>query len=178
MAEVVSTYTREDNHIIDVYASGAEYDRTAGRLARPASHTLITAENATDYNRKRREKTAESVRLAIVESTNAGLLPAGTPRVNDSSEAVAAAVGMMWEQVVMNSEAYPRDRQAMLEFTARLTGDVPDPRQPDQPAGSEASARLAALTAAANVETARIIARVLADVKRLQESTPTQVIDG
>lgn len=165
-----------DGRKVRLYQSGLELDDQTGRILKPAAHTLITTENSTAYHRARQEKTAARVRDEIVRATNSGLLPAGTPPVRESADAIGAAMGMLWEEVVMNSEAYPRDRKEMLELVGRTTGDLP---APGQPAGSDpdAGARLAAMTAAANVEAARILAKVFADVKQAQADTP-QAIEG
>jgi hypothetical protein len=54
MANIVEVVER-DGDTINIYESGAEYNVTQKKLVRPASHTLITDENATAYNRRRQE---------------------------------------------------------------------------------------------------------------------------
>jgi hypothetical protein len=85
---------------------------------------------------------------------------------------------MLFEQVAMNSEAYPRDRLAVLELVGRTTGDLADRNQPASPAPDQNAARLAAYASAANADTARTLAGILADVQRLQESNKADVFDG
>lgn len=69
MAQIIDSYTTEDGHLINVYASGAEYDTTAKRLVRPAAHTVINPENATEYNRRRQELAREAFVQGATEAT-------------------------------------------------------------------------------------------------------------
>jgi hypothetical protein len=71
MAEIVET--REvDGRRINVYASGAEYDMDAKRLVKPASHTVITQENATDLNRRRLELKRERLLVGAARTLERG----------------------------------------------------------------------------------------------------------
>jgi hypothetical protein len=55
MAQVIDTVER-DGRVIRVYDNGMERDASTGRIVKPASGTLITAENATEYHRMRRNQ--------------------------------------------------------------------------------------------------------------------------
>lgn len=69
-AKIIDTYTRDDGHIINVYESGAEYDTTDKKLIKPAAHTVITAENTTDYNRRRQELVRAAFVAGAIEATD------------------------------------------------------------------------------------------------------------
>ena len=66
MAEITEIVER-DGHTIYIYASGAEYDKTDGKLVKPASHTLITKENVTVF-KACEEHWGTTLRNQIVES--------------------------------------------------------------------------------------------------------------
>ena len=177
MSKVVETVER-DGEVIRIYESGAEYSVTRGRLVKPAARTLITSQNATEYNRKRQEKTAAALRQAITAAMNAGLLPPGVV-VRDSAEAAAAAGAAIWEAVVMNPEAYPRDRLEAWDKLSKYMGALPADIKHTQPDDGTAAARLNAAAAGATAEAAAVLARVLADVARIQQAQPPAVvIDG
>jgi hypothetical protein len=92
MAEIVET--REvDGRRINVYASGAEYDMDAKRLVKPASHTVITQENATDLNRRRLELKRERLLVGAARTLERGG-DWDTPNDLDVVEALGEAVMM------------------------------------------------------------------------------------
>ena len=170
-AQIIKTEDR-DGRKVNIYDSGMELDAATGHIIRRPDSVAFTPETARLAVRKRQEKYKARLRKGITESTNAGLLPAGTPPVTDAADAFAAAGVQLWEQVVMNSEAYPRDRKETYEMLGKQAGVLTDPRQP----GSDPEAsRMQAIAAVANADTARTLARILADVKQVQESN---VIDG
>jgi hypothetical protein len=180
MATIVRTYVHEETgHRINVYESGAEYDADAGRLVKPAAGTVIdSTKNATEYNRRRREKTAAAMRHRITAAMNAGLLPPGE-FVNGSAEATAAAGAVLWEDVVMNADAYPRDRILAFETLTKYMGTAPAKDGTDGTDGTAAAAMRD--TARANAAAAAMIAKVLGDVLTVQANQPTapaDVIDG
>lgn len=70
------------------------------------SPTPITKENSHALHRMRREKMRSRLRARIREIT---LTREGVP-LNSSAEAIAEGAAMLWEEVVLNPEAYPRDR--------------------------------------------------------------------
>jgi hypothetical protein len=181
MATIVRTYVHEETgHTINVYESGAEYDADAGRLVKPAAGTVIdSTKKATEYNRRRREKTAAAMRHRITAAMNAGLLPPGE-FVNGSAEATAAAGAVLWEDVVMNADAYPRDRILAFETLTKYMGTAPAKDGTD---GTDGGTDAAAMrdTARANAAAAAMIAKVLQDVLTVQANQPTapaDVIDG
>ena len=174
MSKVVETVER-DGEVIRIYESGAEYSVTRGRLVKPAARTLITSQNATEYNRKRQEKTAAALRARLTDAAAASLpVP-----VRDSAEAFAESGAMLFEQVVLNSEAYPRDRMEAWEKLSKYIGALPADIKHTQPDDGTAAARLNAAAAGATAEAAAVLARVLADVARIQQAQPPAVvIDG
>jgi hypothetical protein len=179
MATIVRTYVHEETgHRINVYESGAEYDADAGRLVKPAAGTVIdSTKKATEYNRRRREKTAAALRRRVTAAMNAGLLPPGE-FVNGSAEATAAAGAVLWEDVVMNADAYPRDRILAFETLTKYMGTAPAKDGTDGTDGTAAAAMRD--TARANAAAAAMIAKVLQDVLTVQASqtAPAEVIDG
>lgn len=176
MSKVIEVIERDGRNVL-VYESGLERDAESGRILKPAAGTLITRQNSTAYHRRRQEKTAALLRRRITDATNSGLLPPGVPAVRDSAEAFAVGGQVIWEDVVMNADAYPRDRLEAWQTLGKYSRVLPaDPRQAD--ADPDESARLNAAAAVMNVQTARILARVLADVKRAQASPPPAVVDG
>ncbi len=77
-SKLVGSYVREDGHLINVYESGAEFDTTIGRICKPASHTIITAENTTEYYRKRMQLKEQRIMQGAAEylaSKNSDRLP-------------------------------------------------------------------------------------------------------
>lgn len=171
MPKVINTYTNEQGEVINEYESGAVYNVSRGRLAKPAAATVIRSrEKATEYNRKRQEKTAARLRQGITAAA-AAVLP---DPVGDSAEAFAAAGAMLFEQIVLNSEAYPRDRMEAFEKLGKYAGTLPaDLRQTADADGGTAAAAGAAAGATA---AAAVLARVFADVARMQEAA--DVVDG
>ena len=127
MANVVETVER-DGHQIAIYESGAEYDLTAGHLVRPPRHALITAENSNDFKRRRQEKSASMLRAAIRREHNAKM----TPIANGSAAAFAESGALLYSEIVLNDEAYPRDRMEAWEKLGKYAQVLPsDVRKQD-----------------------------------------------
>lgn len=174
MAKVISEYTNEAGEIIKVYESGAEFNTARGRLVKPAAGTVIrTAAKATEYNRRRREKAAAELRRRIRQAAADGM-PPGTV-VRHSADAFAAAGAMLFEEVVMNSDAYPRDRLETLDKLGKWTGIIEDPKTAkiEDPNAARLTAAAAGLTAQA----AAVLARVLGDVQAAQAVNRDKVVD-
>jgi hypothetical protein len=176
-AELDRIEDREGRRVA-VYKSGLERDADTGRIIKPAPAVLFRAENAKVIQGKRQEKQAARLRARIAASARAGLPPDLGARVKDSADAFAEAGAMLFEQVVLESEAYPRDRLQAWETLGRYAGVLPDQTSKPDPD----AARLAGLNAAGaamNAQAAATVARVLADVIRMQEqNNPVNVIDG
>ena len=148
-----------DGREIAIYESGAEYDRTAKRLIKAPKQTQITPENATFYSRRRKEKAAALLRQRIIETHN-GIMPTS---VGSSSAAFAESGAMLYEQIVANSEAYPRDRMDAWEKLGKYADVLPSDLR------NQATEQAAAITAAAvNVGAAQILAQLWADVRKAQ----------
>lgn len=168
MATVVSTYTNEAGHEIAVYESGAERDVTIGRMIKPAPHALITSENSHEFRRKRKEKQARLLREAIASETADAL---ELPR-SGSAAAVAAAGGILWREIVLSPDAYPRDRMEAWEKLGRHAEILSDPREKQADDGGQAALQAAAMNGA----TALLLERVWADVMKAKRDG--DVIDG
>ena len=85
-AKIVDTVIR-DGHTIQIYESGAEFDRTTGRLCKPATKNIIDSEKAKEYNRRYRELRAQT----ITEAAN-NAVENSSHRVNYGDMAWVAAV--------------------------------------------------------------------------------------
>ncbi len=125
MATIVETVER-DGRKIAIYDTGMERDIEAGRIIKPQSHTIITPQKATEFHRLRKEKTARLLRQAIVSETG-DLLQVPT---RGAAASVAAAGGILWREIVLNDQAYPRDRMEAWEKLGRHAGILADPREP------------------------------------------------
>lgn len=124
---------REDGS--KAYSNGMVRD-ARGRIITPPTTNRITAKNANEFHRARREKTAALLRQAIVSETG-DLLKVPT---SGSAAAVAAAGGILWREIVLSPDAYPRDRMEAWEKLGRHAGILADPRAP----GDEAPLQQAA----------------------------------
>ena len=102
---IVDTVER-DGRKIAVYDNGMEKDAVTGRIVKAPPHAKITKENAHALQRKRQEKAARLLREAIVTETMDKL---DVPR-HGSAAAVAAAGGILWREIVLDANSYPRDR--------------------------------------------------------------------
>lgn len=160
---------------VAVYESGLERDADTGLIVKPAPGTLIqTGEKSTLLHRARREKYKRRLRAGLVKAAQAGLFPAGTlPRT--SAEVFAEAGVMLFEQVVMNSEAYPRDR---LEAYKELGKQADVLSDPDSAGAGLAPGGAGLVLAGLNAATAATLARLLSDVQRVQENNLVNVVDG
>jgi hypothetical protein len=171
MATKIDTIER-DGRLVNIYDNGAEQDATTGRFIKPARGVAFTPETAKLARRKRQEKFARLLRQRIRETHNA-VMP---HPVQTSAEAFAEAAAMLHEQVVLNSEAYPRDRLEALDKIGKYAEVVPADRKEQE--ADEAAARAAALNAAAagmTAETAALLVRILNDVQKVKRG---EAIDG
>jgi hypothetical protein len=114
-----------------VLKNGAVYDLDKGRIVAmdPSKnpHT-ITAQKSNEFRQQRKEKQAALLRQAIVSETG-DLLQVPT---RGAAAAVAAAGGILWREIVLSPDAYPRDRMEAWEKLGRHAGILADPREPAQ----------------------------------------------
>jgi hypothetical protein len=153
---------------VRVYESGMERREDNGYIIKPAPSTVITAEKSTLLHRRREEKTAALLRQRIQQTHNS-LMPT---RVTTSAAAFAESGAMLYEQVVLNTEAYPRDRKETWEMLGKYTRNLPSDLRKDTGAD-----QVQAITAALQAETAQTLERLWADVRRVQDQ-PSDVVDG
>lgn len=160
---------------IAVYESGLERDMESGRIVKPAPGTLIRAETSTEYHRARREKYKRRLRAGLVNAARAGMFPPGT-LVKSSADVFAESGVMLFEQIVMNPEAYPRDR---LEAYKELGKQAEVLTEPDSGAGQAGAAGAGLALAGLNAGLAARLAGILGDVLKEQERRNAgKVIDG
>lgn len=120
-----------------VLANGAIYDMEKGRIvANPGggSHA-ITSATARGMLQKRQAKQAARLREQIAKETQA----ITNVKLSGSADAVAVAGGMLWAEVVLNADAYPRDRLDAWERLGKHAGILADPRQAEAAAGTSVS---------------------------------------
>lgn len=91
-----------------VLSNGAVYDMETHRIvANPGGgSTAITQASASALAQRRKEKAAAKLRKQITAETQS----ISAAPLTGSADAVAVAGGMIWAGVVLNTEAYPRDR--------------------------------------------------------------------
>lgn len=159
MATILRTEERNGD-IIAIYESGAEYNQSKGRLVKAPPKAQITPENSNEYKRKRQEKAARLLRERIVQAHNRGDMEP----VKGSAEAFAESGALLYEEIVLDKNAYPRDRMDVWEKLGKYGGVLPsDIRKQDDTAQAVATA------AAAGAAVATVLERVLRDVRQAQE---------
>ncbi len=84
-SRLVETVER-DGETINIYESGAEYSVTRGRLIRPATNNLISAENSNEYKRRRQELKRERLMAGAIERLTNGR----TDRMPDDLDVIQA----------------------------------------------------------------------------------------
>lgn len=96
-----------------ILKNGAVYDLDKGRIvANPGGgKSAITPERSKELRELRAAKAARLLREAIVTETMDAL---DVPK-HGAAESVAAAGGILWREIVLNPEAYARDRIAAYE---------------------------------------------------------------
>ena len=165
MAKKVETIER-DGRKIAVYDNGLERDEATGRIVKPAPNTVITPENATLLHRRRQEKASALLRDRIIKAHNR----ADMEPVRSSAEAFAESGALIYEEVVLNRTAYPRDRQEAWEKLGKYAQVLPS----DLRKGTDDTANaLQAAAVGANVAVAAVLERILRDVQGRQD-----VIEG
>jgi hypothetical protein len=167
MATIVETVER-DGETINVYESGAEYSVTRGHLIKAPPSALITKETARSMAQKRQDKVARKLRERIKLATEkVSDLP-----IRDSAEAIAEAGGILWDEIVLNPNAYHRDRLEAYTKLGQIAEGIPN-ASIRQDAEKSNPAAIAAL----NAGTAQLLAAVWSDVMQLQRQQP-QIVDA
>lgn len=138
-ATVVEEYTDETTgHLVRRYENGMLYDMTTGRIARPPDREYRGIQSAEDARRLRQmqvDRAEEAIAKAIADKTkeHGKISPLAGP-----VEALAAAAGILWDEVVLNSRAKPRDRREVYETIGRDAGLRRDARENRDTGGPDA----------------------------------------
>src|SRR5574337_963542 len=93
-----------------VYANGLELYQDTGSIAKPMTGTIITRERSTLLHRRRQEKAAALLRARVLQAHNRRMEP-----VRSSAAAFADSGALLYDEVVLNPDAYPRDRADLWE---------------------------------------------------------------
>lgn len=143
MAKVVETVER-DGVQIRVYDNGMEQRVDNGRMIKaPDSAVIRTTEKSHELQRKRREKTQALLRVRITEAHNRKMQP-----VRTSAGAFADSGALLYEEVVLNADAYPRDRIEAWEKLGKYADVLPADIRGGGGAEPTATAQAAAIGAA------------------------------
>lgn len=101
----------------------------------------ITPENAHEFHRLRREKMRARLRARIREETQGATdIP-----LHGSADAVAEAAAILWHDIVLNPEAYARDRLEALWKIGQLLELIPGAGAPAPSDHASDTAALAGL---------------------------------
>jgi hypothetical protein len=122
------------------WKNGAVYDHSTGRIvANPGGGTAaFTAERVSALKQARQQKAAELLRLRITEKTE----KKKRVKLEGSAEAVALVGGLLWEEIVLNSKKYPRDRLEAFVRLGNYAGVLPDQRDADPAAGVDSPVQI------------------------------------
>jgi hypothetical protein len=169
MAEIVETVER-DGVLVNVYASGLERNAANGHFIKPPPHTLITKENATVLVRKRQEKQAALLRSAIRREHNAKM----SPIANSSAAVFAESGALLYSEIVLNADAYPRDRLEAWQVLGKAAQVLADPKDKDAAPTAGAAEAISATT-----ELVRLLREVVKPVRAdVPESASGIIVDG
>lgn len=150
-----------------VYESGAEWSETTKRFVKAPPQHAITPQNAHVFKLKRQEKTSRLLRERITQAHNDNMpVPA-----NGSAEAFAESGAMLYENVVLNTDAYPRDRLEVWEKLGKYAAVLPaDIRAVDTDANPA--------PAVVNNVVNNTIIQILQDVAQAQSASSSNVVDA
>jgi hypothetical protein len=127
-SKIVETVER-DGARIAIYDTGMERNLDTNAIIRPPTRALITKETALAMRQKRQEKTAALLRQRIREATE----KVSTLPLSSSAAAVAEAGGILWDEIVLNAEAYPRDRLEAWLKLGQMAGIIPNAQERAEP---------------------------------------------
>jgi hypothetical protein len=111
-----------------ILATGAIYDSNVGRIVGKAAPNpwAITSEKSNEYRQQRKKKAEALLRSRIIEAHNAAM----PNQVISGAGAFADAGAMLYEEIVLNSDKYPRDRLEAWNTLGKAAGVLADPREP------------------------------------------------
>jgi len=148
-----------------ILKNGAVYDLDKGRIvANPGGGTsAITPARSRELREIRAAKVARLTRQKITAATaKISDLP-----IRSSAEAVAEVAGILWEEIVLNAEAYPRDRMEAFEKLTERAEMTTNIKRQDAEKNNDAAIFLNATTE---------LLRELRSV--IQPAEPRETIDG
>jgi hypothetical protein len=88
---------------------------------------IISSEDAAALAKRKHDKTRQKIEAALVNTARQH----GVDAV-DGADAAGHAAGLLWADVVLNSEAYPRDRREVWRDLVKAAGLVPDGKKAAQ----------------------------------------------
>jgi hypothetical protein len=129
-----------------VLKSNAVYDTEKGRIVGTVGKNphAITAQNAHVLLRKRQEKQSALLRAALRREHNSKM----EPKANSSAAVFAESGALLYSEIVLNADAYPRDRLEAWEKLgkhAQVLGDNKDKSEEPQVGAAETVQAVAAL---------------------------------
>jgi hypothetical protein len=113
----------ENGEVMIKYESGMIKNKTRNRIVKPSDKPYITKENARDVAHRRVELAAERLRENISSKT------LGKDVITKPAEALGMAGGMLWEDIVLNPDAAPRDRLQTFIALSKHSGMLTDMRE-------------------------------------------------
>ena len=161
MAAQIIDKVQRNGRTIAIYDNGMERDMDDGHFMRPPTAALITKETAQVMKRKRQEKAARLLREKIRAATES----VSDIPINDSAEAIAEAGGILWSEIVLDRDAYHRDRLEAFTKLGQLAGAIPNISERGEAEKTDVA------TAVLNASAALV--RAMAEAMR-----PAEVVEG
>lgn len=137
---LVETIERE-GRIIAIYDNGMERDVEANTIIRPPTAALITKQTSHDMHRKRQEKASRLLREKIRAATE----KVSDQKIPNSAAAVAEAGGILWDEIVLNGDAYPRDRLEAWLKIGQMAGVISNAKEREEPGKTDPAGTIGAL---------------------------------
>jgi hypothetical protein len=109
------------------YPSGLK----TGRIIHPMNETHInSSERGRELATVRHERVRKKVRRAILKATQEANIP--DTEVLTASDAYAVGASIVWQNSVLNPDAYPRDQIEGLEVIGRLGDMIPNKKASEE----------------------------------------------
>lgn len=105
---VVRQWKDEDGDTIQEFESGIIRNHTTGKIIRTSDYHHLTKENAREMGKALQEMYKNRLREEFSARVSKAIY--GKEIHNIPVDAVAICGGDLWEEIVMNKNAYPRDR--------------------------------------------------------------------